>query len=218
MSTRNEILIVPRRLYRAPNGLALAAFEDPAESLALSSLREYHVPKHMLESWRERTDDTWGPAFLWRLPGSGYGCHLYTHCAVNGQSGEETWFGFSCYAELQFFRTLMLADGIGPKSAFKVLDASPWHKIETILEQGNQGEFIRLPGIGPKTATKLLPIVFKDRPALTTTAPTIDQDAVDALLTLGVSKQQAEKRVTEQMRKHPGATTGELVKHCLKNT
>lgn len=216
MSACNEILTAPRRLYRASNGLVLAAYETEVEPSALESLREFVVPKHLSADWKPRTTSDFGPLFLQHLPASNYGQVLYTHCSVNSQSGETTWFGFSCYEELQFFRTLMLADGIGPKSAFKVLDATPWDKIAAVLAAGDQDGFACLPCIGPKTATKLLPIVFAGKPA-TKPVVTIDADAVAALCSLGMQKSAAQERVRKVLTNTTGLATDEVVRLCLKN-
>jgi Holliday junction DNA helicase RuvA len=214
MSARNEILTEPRRLYLAPDGKVLAAYEAVQESGACVSIREFLAPASLSAIWAY-APATWGPDFLHTLPCSGYGKPLYTHCAVNGQSGEETWFGFSCYAELQFFRLLMQADGVGPKSAFKVLDSTPWIQIEKIIAANDQSGFAKLPGIGPKTAAKLLPIVFRDRQDKP--KPVLNADAVAALLSLGIARVIATERVAKALAEKPSATTEELVRVCLRN-
>jgi Holliday junction DNA helicase RuvA len=140
---------------------------------------------------------------------------VFAHCAVNANSGEESWYAFQSYEELQFFRTLMEVDRMGPKSAFKVLNVTPWEKISALIEANNREGFKKLKGIPEKTAEDIVALVFGKPENAKKPAVKIDDDAIDALRALGwtatVSREAVERAQAQ------GATkTEEIIKACLK--
>jgi holliday junction DNA helicase RuvA len=208
---QNIVYLRPRRLYKVGEHTAVAGFE---EACAVTEAREYRVPNHRMAGWHvfELQDQ---PAWLLPLPCSGYGPHLFTHCAVNANSGEEAWYGFESWEELQFFRKLMTLDKVGPKSAFKVLAGTPYAEIHKLLVAGDREGFAKLPGMGPKMAAAALPLVFAATPE-TKPKVKLNEDAVSALCALGMLKAKASELVSTAMAATPGASTEELVKVCLK--
>jgi len=137
-----------------------------------------------------------------------FGFPLFTHCAINGQDGSQVWYAFSEWYELKFFRTLMLADGIGPKSAFNIIDKNGWAAIKDIVVRGDQAAFRKLKGVGEKTAAKLFPFVFPNREDRTDDGPKsgplaprlknqVVSDAEGTLMSLGYKKTDAEAAVAK---------------------
>lgn len=149
---------------------------------------------------------------------------LWVYCAVNGNDGTERWYGFASWAQREFFLQLMQADGVGPAAAYKAMNSNPWSTISRILETGDQTEFRQLKGIGPKTADKLIPILFKDKPAPTKARGLTDQqkqanaDAVAALVAMGVKKTAASLRVTQAQEQNLDATADQLIRAALKQS
>lgn len=147
---------------------------------------------------------------------------LWTYCAVNNNDGTEKWYGFVTWEQREFFLCLMKADGVGPGSAYKIMNASPWNIIATALATNDQDGFRKLKGVGPKTADKLIPIVFKDKPATSAKAKLTEEqklrnvDAVATLVALGRKKVEASVLVTDIQSNNPDMTTEQLVKAALK--
>ena len=116
---------------------------------------------------------------------------LWLYCAVNGQDGTEKWFGISSWEQRQFFLQLMEADKVGATTAFSVLNANEWKTIKTVLEANDQDGFRKLKSVGPKTADKLIPIIFKDRNKSAKRTASAREEVVGALVTLGYKKPDA---------------------------
>lgn len=149
---------------------------------------------------------------------------LWTYCAVNSNDGTERWYGFASWAQREFFLKLMEADGVGPAAAYKAMNSNPWAEISRILETGDQEGFRKLKAIGPKTADKLIPILFKDKPAqpkvrgLTDQQKQANADAVAALVAMGVKKLAASLRVTQAQEQNLDATADQLIRAALKQS
>ncbi len=79
---------------------------------------------------------------------------LFTH--LYWRENEISLYGFPTAAEAQFFRLLINISGIGPKSALALLSQNTVEEIKKALAQGDLHLFTRTPGIGQKTARRLL--------------------------------------------------------------
>jgi Holliday junction resolvasome RuvABC DNA-binding subunit len=139
---------------------------------------------------------------------------VYCHCAVNANSGEETWYAFRSCDQLKLFRDLMTFDGIGPSKAFKVLNSTPWAKISELITTNNQEGFKALKGIPEKTADDIVKLVFAgiDTPVKILE---LNTDAVSALHALGWAKENAKKAVANAQAKGV-LETEEIIKLCLR--
>jgi holliday junction DNA helicase RuvA len=209
---QNIVYLRPRRLHKVGESVAVASFEEA--NGAVVEVREFHIPSPRMKTWEllKTIDEL---HWLHTRACSGYGPHLFTHCAVNANSGEESWYGFETSDELQFFRKLLTLDKVGPKSAFKVLDKTPFSDIHRILVNNDQAAFRKLPGVGPKMADAAVKLLF-NREAPKSAITTTNTDAVATLQALGMTKVRATELVVSACAEHPEFSTEELVKLCLK--
>ncbi len=79
---------------------------------------------------------------------------LWTHLHVR-EDGMEL-YGFSQYAELDFFETLIQISGIGPKSALGVLSVAPLDILKRAIASGETSYLTQVSGIGKKIAEKII--------------------------------------------------------------
>lgn len=94
------------------------------------------------------------PRIIAGLPGPGRDIMLYTHLAVS--DNECKLFGFHDQAELGLFRLLLTVSGIGVRAAMNTLATmEPAHFYQAILS-GDEKALLRIPGIGKKSAQRLL--------------------------------------------------------------
>jgi len=138
-------------------------------------------------------------AVLDGLPGPGLELTVYTHLHV--RENELALYGFASEEELALFRLLLGVSGIGPKVALSVLSFLPVDRLRAAIAQEDEAMLARVPGIGPKTAKKLVfdlrdkvAVDFvpgEPRPALTEA----DADLIAALTTLGYSVAETQEAI-----------------------
>jgi Holliday junction DNA helicase RuvA len=136
---------------------------------------------------------------LEELGGSGHEVTLYTHLHV--RENELTLYGCASEEELGLFRLLLGVSGIGPKVALSILSFLTPDRLQAAIAQEDVATLARVPGIGPKTAKKLV-FDLKDKvavglppgkpqPVLTEA----DADLIAALTTLGYSVAEAQEAI-----------------------
>jgi len=107
-------------------------------------------------------------------------------------------FAFATQAEKTAFGLLRSVSGIGPRMALAVLSGISVDELASAVSSGNAGRLTAIPGIGRKTAERML-IDLRgklDAPAVAATpAGRIEEDAVSALVGLGYKRGEAEKAV-----------------------
>lgn len=88
------------------------------------------------------------------LPAAGERVRLWTHLAVR----EDAWtlYGFLDQDELALFRLLISVTGVGPKLALGILSGAPATTIAHALHAGDEKTLATLPGIGRKSAARLV--------------------------------------------------------------
>jgi Holliday junction DNA helicase RuvA len=123
------------------------------------------------------------------LSGSGAHVRLFTHLHV--RENELTLYGCASQEELEIFRLLLGVSGIGPKIALAVLSTLSPQSLRTAVAQEQADVLARVPGLGLKTARRVI-FQLKDKMALegVGAAPALtDQDAevIAALTSLGYS-------------------------------
>lgn len=141
------------------------------------------------------------------LPEVGAEVTLHTHLAVREDA--HTLYGFASTAERGLFRNLIRVTGIGPRLALLILSGMSVELFGRCVREGDATSLTRLPGIGKKTAERLI-IEMRDRigelglhPAAAVlpggrTAPpdaTPADDAVSALVALGYKLPEASRMV-----------------------
>lgn len=108
-----------------------------------------------------------------------------------------TLFGFASLEEREFFSLLLTVDGIGPKTALAMLSTLSTEAIRRAVLHEQSEVFTRVPGIGKKTAQKIL-IQLQDRlpsPAGLETLggiSDVDSEVIAALTALGYSVVEAQ--------------------------
>lgn len=112
-------------------------------------------------------------------------------------------YGFLTPDEKSMFEKLISVSGIGPRLAVTVLSGLPAPDLLTAIRRGEVERLVRIPGVGKKTAERLI-LELRDKmpapagevgaaPAPSLSA--IDQDVLSALLNLGCARPAAEAAV-----------------------
>lgn len=158
---------------------------------------------------------------FYRLPEIQSPVFLYTHQAIREDA--HLLFGFMTQDERRLFRSLIKVNGVGPKVALGLLSSIEPDALVSVILNQDSASLIRLPGIGRKTAERLL-IEMKDRceewqsavPLGTSAAlgGSAMNDALSALLALGYKPQEASKVLSQV--KQEGMSTEELIRIALK--
>lgn len=104
-----------------------------------------------------------------------------------------TLYGFQTLPELEFFELLLTVSGVGPKSALGIMSLASLDMIKSAIVSEDPSVFTKVSGIGRKTAERVI-IELKDKLKNQADAAPIAKehsDALDALLALGYSQQEA---------------------------
>jgi Holliday junction DNA helicase RuvA len=126
-------------------------------------------------------------------------------------------YGFPERRELEAFTRLIAVAGVGPRTALGVLSALTADELAKAVEGGDLARLQRSPGVGRKTAERIL-LELKGR--LDRGAPGLgDQrgDAVSALVNLGYSQRDALRSVDAVWSDASDADLGELLRLALQN-
>jgi len=136
-------------------------------------------------------------------------------------------FGFLTEAEKNFFALLISVSGVGPKLATTVLSHIPTDELGQALTDGDIARLTAIPGIGKKSAERLV-LELQDKAATLSinfpapvkgAAPTrIDsshQDAISALVNLGY-KENLAKKALKGIELQPNTPLEEILKGALK--
>lgn len=147
---------------------------------------------------------------------------VYTHV----RDDAITLFGFLSGEEKELFVLLISVSGVGPKLALNILSHIPAPALLAALAEGDAKRLATLPGIGKKTAERLVlelrekvdkfgapatPVAPQAAPAAAVSL----EDAQSALVNLGYKETQARK-VLEAMDIPPGSSIEEILKGALK--
>jgi Holliday junction DNA helicase RuvA len=140
---------------------------------------------------------------FYHLHNLGAAVTLYTHFVVREDS--QQLYGFATTTERDLFRALIKINGVGPKLALTILSGMSAEQFVECITMEDADQLTRIPGIGKKTAQRLL-IDIKDRlkdmdtsgitldaTQLQSTTPTPQTDALAALTALGYKPTEAKK-------------------------
>ncbi|HSN73847.1 MAG TPA: Holliday junction branch migration protein RuvA, partial [Anaerolineae bacterium] len=90
------------------------------------------------------------------------GDELFLHTYLHVREQELALYGFASEQDMALFQLLLGVSGIGPKSALAILSALPADALRLAISQEQPGVLSRVPGIGKKTAEKIV-LELKDK-------------------------------------------------------
>jgi Holliday junction DNA helicase RuvA len=128
-------------------------------------------------------------------------------------------FGFASEREKKLFEMLISVSGVGPKLALTLLSGIPAGDLVAALARGDARRLVSIPGIGKKTAERLM-LELKEK-AEKLFVPAAEggsaeaQDVVSALVNFGYRKADAERAVEGLVRRGAPATFSDFLKDAL---
>jgi Holliday junction DNA helicase RuvA len=156
------------------------------------------------------------------LPAEGEEAALVTHLHV--REDELTLYGFASARERRLFETLIGVSGVGPRLALHVLSRLTPERFVTAIRRQDLATLTGISGVGKKTAERLV-LELKDKVAEFAEVETADgepvrlttngEDAVKALIALGIGRAAAERAVQQSLSDAPGAAAPELTRRAL---
>jgi Holliday junction DNA helicase RuvA len=164
---------------------------------------------------------------FYRLGAVGDDITLHTHQVVREDAHQL--FGFATREERSLFRELIKVNGVGPKLALAILSGIEADVFVRCVQDGDVSTLVRIPGVGKKTAERLV-VEMRDRlkalgevevkggrSAFVAGAPaTPVQDAQSALEALGYKGADAAKAVAA-VNKEEGLSSEELIRRALRS-
>ncbi|GAB2902313.1 Holliday junction branch migration protein RuvA [Paralcaligenes sp. KSB-10] len=130
---------------------------------------------------------------LYDLPETGARVTLYTHLAVREDA--HTLYGFSTASQRSTFRALIKVTGIGARTALAVLSGMTVEELSSAITRQETTHLTRVPGIGKKTAERLLlelrGKLGADLGHGAASIPSSTDDILNALLSLGYSNSES---------------------------
>jgi Holliday junction DNA helicase RuvA len=153
---------------------------------------------------------------LYQLPATGSRVTLYTHLIVREDA--HLLFGFATEEERLAFRQLLKVNGVGARTALAVLSGMSVQDLSHAVAAQDAARFTRIPGIGKKTAERLL-LELKGKLGVGVTDAASGArtgargDALNALLALGYNEKEA---VNALSKLAPELATAEAIRQALK--
>jgi holliday junction DNA helicase RuvA len=158
---------------------------------------------------------------FYNLPAAGERVSLHTHLVVREDA--HLMFGFLTEDERAMFRQLLKISGVGARTALAILSGLSVGEIAQAVVMQDAGRLVKIPGIGKKTAERLL-LELKDRlPKVQlsgvakvgagATAPDATSDILNALLALGYNEREAQGAM-KQLPPDAGVSDG--IRQALK--
>lgn len=162
------------------------------------------------------------------LPAASEVVTLHTHLVVREDA--QQLYGFATNAERGLFRTLIKVTGVGPRMALTILSGMTPGDFAHSVRNGDVGTLMKLPGVGRKTAERLV-VEMKDRldawPETGAELPEggrakadsgVLEEAESALIALGYKPQEATRMVAAATRDASADATSEmLIRLALKS-
>ena len=158
------------------------------------------------------------------LPELGQAVVILTHLSIKDDS--HTLYGFSSEAERTLFRQLLKISGIGAKLALTILSGASGEELARYVAERDSASLTRLPGIGKKTADRII-IELRDKldliPFAASTGsgsgPAVPADAVSEAITalnaLGYKPQESSSMVRKVAG--PEMNVEEIIRHALQS-
>jgi Holliday junction DNA helicase RuvA len=159
------------------------------------------------------------------LPESGQPVVILTHLSVKEDS--HTLYGFASESERTLFRQLLKISGIGAKLALTILSGASGDELARYVQDGDAASLTRLPGIGKKTAERII-VELRDKldavpagdgnalPGAKPVAGGAAGEAINALQALGYKAQEASRMVRSVAE--PGMAVEQIIRSALQST
>jgi len=187
-------------------------------------LLEKHPPYLLLEVNGVGYDLEAPLSTFYKLPETGQELTLYTHLAVREDA--HTLYGFAALEERTLFRNLIKVSGIGAKLALLILSGMSVDSFARCVQEGDTAALTRLPGIGKKTAERLI-VEMRDRIGtlelgegsgagrrIAPAAINPSDDAISALVALGYRQADAARMVNAV--ETDGLPSEEIIRRALQ--
>lgn len=167
---------------------------------------------------------------IYQVPELGKPLSLWIHLQVREDA--HTLYGFYEERERALFRALIKVSGVGPKMALAILSGIEVSRFIQCVDQRDTSLLVRLPGVGTKTAERLilemagkLESAGTDQESLSRTlftadnsvpsAHKIEEEAVSALIALGYKPPEATRAIARIL--FEGASSQELIRRALQS-
>lgn len=171
---------------------------------------------------------------FYRLPEPGAEVVLYTHLSISDNAHQL--FGFAERRDRTLFRTLIKVTGVGPKMAVALLSGMEADDIVRCVREDKLSSLTKVPGVGKKTAERLI-MELRDRikawelprvdvdmdPQQVSTTPSQPligaalEEAESALIALGYKPTEAARMISAAGRENPEASSQELIRMALRS-
>ncbi|NNF96621.1 MAG: Holliday junction branch migration protein RuvA [Halobacteria archaeon] len=162
---------------------------------------------------------------FYQLPAVDSEVTLHTHLIVREDA--QILCGFATESERRLFRSLIRITGVGAKLALAILSGMSADDFARCVQDNDAASLTRLPGVGKKTAERLI-IEMRDRLAdwegaettalpdatAAPVAPAAGREAVSALIALGYRPQEASRMV--QLVDSEGLASEDIIREALK--
>jgi Holliday junction DNA helicase RuvA len=143
--------------------------------------------------------------------GSEVSLQIYTHV----REGAIQLFGFSSAGEKRVFTSLLGISGVGPKLALNVLSGINYDDFAASVEAEDVARLSRIPGLGKKTANRIVLEMKGKLPSGAGPADKVSDDALSALVNLGYKRTEAMEAVEKARRKGAGSVE-DVLREALK--
>ena len=133
-------------------------------------------------------------------------------------------FAFHEQEERDVFKMLIGVSGVGPKTAIQFLSSSTASELEEKIKSGNVDALTSIPGIGSKTAKRIIIELMEKLTSKKNDNVPLDntsliesnyKDALDALLVLGYNKKDICKHINKIVSSNSDIATSDLIKKVL---
>jgi len=160
---------------------------------------------------------------LSRLPPLGTETMLYTSFVVREQS--QSLFGFLTEPERELFEILIQVSGIGPKTAISLIGHMDYNEFIDAVKDEDVKKICRVPGIGKKTAERLLLEIrdklvglggFDPEQFMVKGREGVIKDAISGLINLGYNQAIASKAIQKVLESDQEGNLAEMITMALK--
>jgi len=151
-----------------------------------------------------------------RFPAPGQPVRVYTHLLHREDSMKL--YGFLDPAERSLFLDLQKVDGVGPRGAMRILSGIERKEFVEALDRDDVDALSLVPGVGKKTAAKIvLTLKGKLTPSGTSAGRASEDDIATALVGMGFDRRTAKSAVAEAIKSvEPGLAADELERELFR--